>query len=329
MNTVSLIQTHWYIIGLRLDLPEEVLKEFWTSASQLEASPKETYCCCKMLLYWHKKEKNLTFEKFRNAVNFPPFCFDEMFPLIKSLLLNEIANKSHFLSNKVIDTDRQYATMIAEVVELLDQCNVSLAKYKHYLDHCKSERLQKRNIDKFVYEHAANFSDLISALEDNGYITHADLSWLKYLVYDVANSTEALSVIEKYEETNVAQKLHWSSLSKVQALKGTFLVAKTDKSPALLSGKDVSKTKSAAAKLANIDETDAVLHSAGVGSVILYWKVSNSVRLEVPEFITLSLSQACRKAGITHIGTVVNQIFSLVEIIRIKHTSKYTLHTTY
>jgi len=336
MNTVSLIQNHWYIIGTRLGLPENVLKEFWKEASRLKMSPAETYCCCKMLLYWHLEGNNVTVETFLDAANFPPFCFDETVSVIKSMLLEEVADKSHLttLSSEVNDTERQYAAMVAEVVELLDQCDANIDKYKHYLDHCKSEHSQKQTIEKNVYEHVANISDLIGALRNNGYISHMDLSWLKRLIHDIANSSKALRVIQKYEEMNVAQKLHWSNMSSTQTTsQKMFLMAKTNKSPALLSGKDVSGTKSVATKLAGIDETDALLESAGVGSVILYWKISDGVRLEVPKSITQSMSQVCSKAGITHIGTIVNQNVTLVEIVQMTHTSKHvctyvcTMHT--
>ena len=247
MNTVSLIQNHWYIIGSRLDIPDHVLKEFWTESSQLKLSPKETYCCCKMLLYWQEKGKNVTVEKFLVAVNFPPFCFDGTTNLIKSTLLDNVVYKSHFikLPNEVNDNEREFAAMIAEVIELLTKCNVDFEKYKHYLDHCKSQQTHKQNIQKNIYQNVTNFSDLVRALRNNGYITITDLSWLKYLVDDVANSSEALSVIQKYEEMSVAQKLHWSDMSKTQTSQKTLLMAKTDINPALLSGKDISNIKSA------------------------------------------------------------------------------------
>ena len=324
MNTVSLIQNHWYTVGTRLDLPEDDLKKLWTEASQLKVFPKETYCCCKMLLYWHKEGKIQTVEHFLHAINFPPFCFDETLPLIKNILLDETTDKSVFsaLPNEVNDTDRQFALLITEVAEILSKCNVDLDKYKQYLDHCKSVRSLKGDVDKHAYEHATNFSDLIRALENNGYITHAELSWLKYLVHDVANSSEALHVIQKYEAMNVAQMLHWHSISKAQASHEKFLMAKTDKSPAMLNGEDLSNVKSATTKFIGINETDAMLNSAGVGSVIIYWKVADDVRVELPESITQSLSRLCSKAGITHIGTVVNQNVTLVEVIQMTHTSK-------
>ena len=85
----------------------------------------------------------------------------------------------------------------------------------------------------------------------------------------------------------------------------------------------------AATKLVGIDESDAVLDSAGVGSVILYWIVSGDVRLEVPVSITHSLSQVCSKAGITHIGTVVNQNVTLIKIIEIARSGKCIVHVKY
>ena len=320
MNTVSLIQNHWYVIGTRLKLSEGILKEIWKDATRADVCPKETFCCCKMLLHWFKTGKNLTVKNFLEAVQLAPLGLDKKIPLIKSLLVDETTDKSVYSSSLsgLDETEKIYAVMIAEVTGIISKSDTPLDKFKLVLHHSKNVHTNRRKIDKEVYENASSFSTLIDSLQNYGHITHTELSWLKYLVHDVAKSSEALNVIKRYEEINIAHKIHWQSMSKTEGIQGTFLIAKTSKDPSMLKGNDLSQAKSAAVKLVGLDETDTVLDSAGVGSVIIYWKVYNGFTVALPGSITPSLKQMCDKADITHIGMMVNHTITLMDIRQIK-----------
>jgi len=319
MNTVHLIQNHWYIIGTRLKLSEVALTEIWNEATKADVFFKEIFCCCKMLFHWHKTGKDVTDDNFLEAVQFPPLGLDKKIPMIKSLLVDETTDKSVYsaFSSELDETEMQYALMIAEVTEIVSKSDVPLDKFKLVLRHSKSVHSNKRKIDKEVYKNASSFSALIDSLQNFGHITHTELSWLKYLVH-VAKSSEALSVIEKYEEMNIAHKIHWQSIPVAEKLQGTFLIAKTKKDPSILTGSDLSQAKSATVKLVGLDETDALLDSTGVGSVILYWKLYNDLMVRLPDSISPSLKEMCDAADVTHIGTIVKHTTTLIETKQLK-----------
>ena len=315
MNVVFLIQNYWYIIGIRLNISEGLLKKIWNEISDANIISKNVYCCCKMLAHWHKKGKDVTVGEFLRAVSIGPLGLDKKVDVMKSILLDKPSDKLILnTSPKTLDdTEKQYALMIVQVSKIINESDTDLNTFKLFLNQCKSMHSNKPKIDQEIYEKALTFTELIDALQNNGHITQIDLSWLKYLVGDVANNSEAMKVIEKYEEMNiVAHKLHWHNLTKSDK---TLLMAKANMDPALLRSTDVSKLKSVAVNMVGLDDTDALLDSAGVGSVVMYWKIFKDTSLELPKTITPSMEQLCDEVGITHIG-IVHQ-----KHIEIKHLS--------
>ena len=298
-------------------MSEEPLKKIWEKALDIDIQSRNVHCCCKMLTEWHKRGNDVTIEKFLQAVNFGPLGLDKKVDIIKSILLDESSDKSVFTASLSTpdEIEKQYALMIVQVTKIISESDTDLNIFKQFLRQFKNSQTHKSKIDKEIYENSSDFSDLVDSLQNNGYITQTELSWLKCLVHDVANSSEALWVIERYEEMNIAHKLYWHNGGH---LHGTYLMAKTNKDPASLSGSDVSKVKSAAVKIAKLDETDALFNSAGVGSVIIYWKVSSDIVIELPESITLTLRQMCYEVGVTHIGTVFKRKSTLVEVQQLK-----------
>jgi len=312
-----MIQNHWYVIGTRLSISQESLKKVWEDSLDVDIHSRNVYCCCKMLAEWHQGEDNVTIKHFLNAVNIGPLGLDKKIDVIKRILLDESPDKSVFSAPSIApdEIEKQYALMIVEVIKIISESDTDLNTFKQFLNQCKHSHTSKSKIDKEIYENSSQFSDLVDSLQNNGYITQTELSWLKCLVWDVANSEKALQVIERYEEMNIAHKLHWHNS---EHLRGTYLMVKTNKDPASLHVNDISKVKSAAVKLANLDETDALFNSAGVGSVIMYWKVSDDIMIELPDTITLALRQICIVVGITHIGTIFKRKSTLVEVEQIK-----------
>jgi len=320
MNTVYLIQNQWFAIGTRLKLSEADLTEMWNEATRADVFSKETYCCCKMLDHWFNKAgKNLSNDSFLEAVEFAPLGLEKKISTIKSLLANKAVDKAVYAdtADELDETEKKYALMIAEVVKII-KSDTTLDVFKLVLRHSKNIHTNKRKIDELVYEKASSFSTLIDSLQSSGFITHTELSWLKYLVHDVAKSDEALSVIKRYEESNIAHKVYWKNLSKTEHLQGTYIVAKTSKDPSMLTGDDISQTKSAAVKMVGLHETDILFNSAGVGSVIIYWKLYSDAVVELPDTITPVLKKMCYATNITHIGTIVNQTTTLIETVKLK-----------
>ena len=313
LNTLFVIKYHWYIIGTRLNISEDVLKDMWEEASSTNASSKEVFCCCKMLMHWYKQGSDLSVENFLKAIDFAPLGLGEKIPFIKGILLDEVTDETALSSSSgdLDETEKCYASMIAEVTKVISKSDISLSMFKLHLDHCKNARTNERKIEKKVYEKASNFSDLIDTLQSKQYITHTELSWLKYLVDDVANNLEALNVINKYEQKSIAHMICWK---KELSFQGNFLVAKMNKHPASLTGNDVSRAKAAISKSFGHENTDMLFDSAGVGSVIIYWKVTNNILIELPDALSPFLMKACNEAGITHIGTVIDKLETLIEI---------------
>ena len=320
MNTIHLIQNQWFVIGLRLKLSEVTLTDIWNEATKADVFSKESYCCCKMLLHWYVTEKDLSLTNFLEAVQFPPLGLEKKISAIKSLLADKTVDESVYAdtSSELDETEKRYTLMIAEVIKIISKCDTTLDDFKLVLRHSKNIHTNKRKIDELVYEKASSFSTLIDSLQSSGFITHTELSWLKYLVHDVAKSDEALSVIKRYEESNIAHKVYWKNLSKTEHLQGTYIVAKTSKDPSMLTGDDISQTKSAAVKMVGLHETDILFNSAGVGSVIIYWKLYSDAVVELPDTITPVLKKMCYATNITHIGTIVNQTTTLIETVKLK-----------
>ena len=305
------------MIGIRLNISEESLKKIWADALDIDIQSRNVYCCCKMLAEWHKGGNDVTIKKFLQAVNVVPLGLDKKIDVIKNILLDQSSAESVFNapSSTPDEIEKQYALMIVQVTKIISESDTDLNTFKQFLNQCKNSHTYKSKIPKEIYENSSQFSDLVDSLQNNGYVTQTELSWLKCLVWDVAKNDEALQIIKRYEEMNIAHKLHWHDGSH---LYGTHLMVKTNKDPALLSGIDISKVKSAAVKLAKLDETDALLDSAGVGSVIMYWKVSSDIMIDLPDTITLVLRQMCNKVGITHVGTVFKRKSTLVEVKQMK-----------
>ena len=317
LNAVNYIKDHWYIIGIRLRVSEKQLNNIWEDSCKADVISKKVYCCCKMLSVWYKEGNNVTVQFFLNAVSLSALGLSDKIPVIRSILLDSSSDKSvHDASHlKLDEVQKRYALMIVEVIKIIDGSDTDVDILKLFLSHCKDARTSKAKISSDVYDKATSFSEIISALEINGFITHLELSWLKYLVSDVANSTKALNVIEKYEQLNIAHMLHWRSDVKQD---GTFLFARTDTSPELVRGSDVSKAKSVTSKLFGIEETDVLLDSAGVGSVVIYWRLCSNQFNQSPETITKSLKQMCYEASITHVGAVVDRNITMIDIHLLK-----------
>jgi len=270
-----------------------------------------------MLSIWYKEENNLTVGNFLSAISLSPLGLSDKIPLIRSIVLDsgsdQMVHDTQHL--KLDEVQKKYALMIVEVAKIIDDSDTHLDTFKLFLNHCKDIRTNKAKIDSDIYDKVTSFSDLLNALEINGFITHLELSWLKYLVSDVAKNSKALDVIKNYEKLNISHMLCWRGDSKQD---GTLLFARTDNTPEFLSGNDVSNAKSVTTNLFGYEETDVLLDSAGVGSVIIYWRVCSAEIKQLPEKISTSLKQMCDEASITHVGIVVNQNITMIDIVSLK-----------
>ena len=72
---------------------------------------------------------------------------------------------------------------------------------------------------------------------------------------------------------------------------------------------------SAASRIVNIKESDSILNSSEVGSVVFYWKLlDNSIRIEIPKVVNASLIKECQDVDLTHVGIMIDGSLTLVNI---------------
>ena len=318
MNIVSLIQTKWSLIGKQLQIPDSILNKI---SEECHGPSKDTQCCIKMFNELVKANKNITLSEFLQ-VFITPFvglakdsssieqCVKDITCLDQSSNVQDM-NTAPGAPDKI---DRKFALMIAKVVKHLNDSNIDLDLLIHMLAHYRGRGSQSK-IEPKIYQNIDSISDLISSLQDNGYISHTDLSWLKFLVED--NCHEALEVIKKYEEDSlVADMIKWTNKPNYKHQNGTYLVAVTKSQPENVTCKVVNETKSIAAQMVGLEPTDIKTETGAIGSVHFHWRILfiSDLHVELPSTITAEKKQACIKLGVLKIGILTEHKSEFVVI---------------
>ena len=196
-------------------------------------------------------------------------------------------------SNPPEKQQQSYLAMLMKVCIQLDESEVDIKNVLLYL--------KLSNIDLHALNNIEKFSDLIHSLEKHNYLNKTDLCWLKYIV-DYVRNLVAQKIINDYETSLLADKIYWSSSHP----SGTFLVGKISNQPETATIKNNSLAKSSASDVVGIRNTDSILDSSEVGSVIFYWKITNDTEFEIPKSVSMSVKARCKNAGLTHIGKMVD-----------------------
>ena len=317
INAVPLIQTKWSVIGKQLQIPDSTLNRI---SDECNVPSKDTWCCVKMLNELVKENKRITLSEFFQVIHTPFVDLAKESSSIEQRVkdITCIDNSSGVQNVSTIpsppdEVERKFSLMIAKVVRM-NNSKVELDLLVDMLAHYRC-RVSSERINPEVYEGKNNISSLISSLQDNGYINHADLSWLEFLVKE--NCCEALQEINKYkEECLAADKIKWSHKPNYKHPNGTFIVAVTKNQPQDVTCKDVTEAKSIVAQMIRVQPTDLITETGAVGSVHFHWRIlfSPHVNIKLPSVITSEMNQACTNMGVLQIGILTEQKIEFVAI---------------
>ena len=312
MNTVPLIQTKWPLIGKELKIPDIALNKI---SEEYDIPSKDTCCCIKMLTELLNENKNINISEFLRAINVPHMGLKNVSSLIEQHLkdfgCSDGASQSMISKPSFHEDDARYALMISKVINHLEDSKIELSLLVNMLKHYRS-KISKEKIPPVVYASATTVSDLISSLQDHGYINHIDLDWLKFLAH---SSCEAVKEIEEYKNCLIADKIKWSNIPNRKHCNG-YLVAVTNAQPEDVTLKDINETKSIAANVMGLKPTDAVIETGAVGSVHFHWRIlfCPHSNIELPTVITAEIKQVCINAGVLQIGILLEQKSKFVTI---------------
>ena len=308
MNIVPLIQEKWSLIGTRLRLSSDNLDDIWQAAidEQIPAESRNTFCCVNMLTTWYKTSDSVSADAIITAIDAPHVGLKTKIPTIEASLTSEYVPTSiraeKTVTNPPEKLEQPYFDMITKFCLELSKSQHAISDILAYLKVC--------NVNSDIYTEITDLPELVKSFERHELLNKMDLSWLKNIAHH-AQCTKASEVLEEYENLLLADKIPWYS----SHTKGSYLVGKTDKKPHNVTIKDSSNAKSAASRIVNIKESDSVLNSSEVGSVVFYWKILVSgIRIEIPKVVKASLIKECKDVDLTHVGIMINGNLSLANI---------------
>ena len=300
MNIVPLIQEKWSLIGTRLKLSSDKLDDICQAASeqQIPAESKNTFCCVRMLTSWHETSDDVSVDAIKMAINAPHVGLETKVASIEDALRSENkavdSSKRKPVTNPPEQLEQSYFNMVTKFCLKLSESQHSISDILVYLKVCK--------VNSDILEEISDLPELVVSFEKHGLVNKSDLTWLKNIAHH-AQCAEATAVVKEYESLLMADKIPWYNIHP----KGTYLVGRTDKKPENVTIKDSSNAKSAASRIVNIKESDSVLDSTEVGSVIFYWKlVSKGVEIQIPKAADALLIKECENADLTHVGIMID-----------------------
>ena len=314
MNTLPFIQEKWQLIGIKLKVPTDKLDLISQKAKQTVPSESfNTYCCIKMLTYWHHNSDQVSADVIINIVSLPHIDLQDKVSSIKEALTSQ-----HISSSS--STPKTYAISPPEgheepYVEMKTNLCKELNSSQHSTDDILLY-LQNANIDPDVISNISNFPSLFKSLERHDLIHKAEVGWLKAIA-KYAKCEKGLEIIEKYSSLLIADKIICSHDS-FRKISNGFVAKCSDNSLEESAIKDCSNAKSTTSKIMGLKETDGILDSTEVGSLTFYWKVKENITISIPKFIDVSLIKNCKDAGITHIGTITNGEVQLVDVTELE-----------
>ena len=322
LRTVPLIQSKWQIIGKELKLSDKTLNRISQETCTCSRNLEATHCCIKMLQELLTENKGITISEFINATKIPFVGLSNVSSLIEKDLkdpewLVNTSTDSEATSVKVAKPptpgERKFTRMIAKVIEHLNNSEVTLSLLLTMLEQYECSRSHDR-LPPEAYQGVKSFSELITSLRKHEYISHVDLSWLKFLLED--NCPKAIAEIEKYENSSIAEKILWTDQPKYAHRNGIHLVAVTNARPECTTISDMALAKVTAAEFAELKPTDIITESAGTSSVHFHWRILFKLHsdIELLSTVTYEMSLRCKNANITHIGILSEQSSKIIDV---------------
>ena len=322
LRTVSLIQNKWQIIGKELKLSDKTLNRISQETCTCNRHLEATHCCIKMLRELLTENKGITISEFLNATKIPFVGLNNVSSLIEKhlkdpeCLVNTVISDSE-TSIKVAKPptpgERKFTLMIAKVIEHLKNSEVTLSLLLTMLEQYECSSSHDR-LPPETYQGVESFSELIASLRKHEYVSHVDLSWLKFLLED--NCPKALAEIEKYESSSIAERILWTDQPKYAYCNGIHLVAVTNNKPECATIGDMALAKATTADFVKLKTTDIITESGGISSVHFHWRILFSLHLdiELPSTVTYEMSVCCTRANITHIGILSEQSSKFIDV---------------
>ena len=321
LRTVPLIQSKWQIIGKELKLSDKTLNRISEETCICNRNLEATHCCIKMLRELLTENRGITISEFLNATKIPFVGLSNVSSLIEKhlkdpeWLVNTVISDS--ASNKVAKPptsgERKFTLMIAKVIEHLNNSEVTLSLLLTMLEQYECSKSQDR-LPPEAYQGVKSFSELITSLRKHEYVSHVDLSWLKFLLED--NCPRALAEVEKYENSSIADKILWTDQPKYAHRNGIHLVAVTNNNPECVTISDMALAKATTAEFANLKPTDIITESGGTSSVHFHWRILFRLHSEIEllSTVTYDMSSRCKSANITHIGILCGQSSKIIDV---------------
>ena len=300
MNVVKHLEDKWELVGNLLLVPKDELNSIYSNVminrKDTCESFKKSTCAIKVLTYWLRNSEDISVTAFIKAISAPYAGLGNRIEAVKDALKS--------VPSKGSISDRPNTHKQSDIDMMADYCS-ELSKSCKLEDVLVFVKLITGKGKKY-FNDIDDFGDLMLLLQTYGYLSSADLSLLKKIA-DHFQCIKGLNVIEKYEtQQPLVNKTTWSH-HHTSHPKEAFVVGRVDIKPEDATLKHTSNAKSVVCKLTNIDQTDAFLDHAEVGSVILHWKIVNKrSRLTLPKTITPFELKECKASGLTHIGIMTD-----------------------
>ena len=321
MNILPFIQEKWQLIGRNLGVSTDNLDWIFQEAGvqKIPEDSTNAFCCIKMLTCWLRNNNHVSADTIIGVISAPHVGLTkDKISSVKAALTETSYNfdsssvTEEYVTSPPEGPEKSYVEMKANVSKELIKSECSIDDVVLYLEAAK--------VDPKVFKNISSFPNLFTSLEKHNHMNKADLSWLKAIA-EYGKCEKASEIIKNYETLLIADKTNWGSI--LNKTNTGFIAKISNKSSENCTIKDCSNAKSIGSEMVGSNETDGTLESAGVGSMIFYWRVvKKNASVTLPEIVDSSLMTRCKNAGVTHIGTIVDGNLQLRNIDKLKVQGK-------
>ena len=309
MNVVPLIAPKWGLLGIKLNIPEDMLTQISKSGTDLQRTVS-------MLKIWLNASSRASWDELLKVLELPFVGLSDVAEKVKAQLSASVsvAGVSDSVAStspvKLTNPGRKYTCLMLDLIEMLppDSWKKMRMALEHYVD--PSSGLYPGEVDPAVYKDVRSVSDVLTSLKKYQMLTPVELGWLKFLVEDIVKCPVALQKIKEYEASIDSSLLlgnvHFASGQK--PTEGTALLScRSDIQPETATCSNLRLAKAGCTSYIGIKEHEAVLQSVSVGSIIFYWRIPylKAVDIKLSKSISWEVKRALDKAKITHISVMV------------------------
>ena len=318
MNLTPLIGDKWALVGTKLGIPEDTL-------TQISVAGDDRKCSAKMLRIWHSKDKFPTWADLLRVLELPFVGLLDIAEKLKAQMYSNPVNRNGSRHPKGLsvrlptESSKKYTCLMVDLIELLppDSWRKMKTALEHYEDPISS--LYPEELDTAVYEKVSSVSEMLKSLKKHGLLTSVELGWLKFLVDDVVKCPEASKRIMKYEAAiepdTLLGNVHFAN--NQQATEDTaMLYCRTEIQPESATCQNIKLAKAGCTCYVGVQEHEAVLHSARVGSIIFFWKIPlrKATDLKLSKSVSLEIKKMLDNAKILDINVMIGDSFESMSV---------------